>query len=249
MLIRGVGWDSSGPSLSCTTDDGDTAVPLAAGQWLRFGGQKGPRQCVGSFAVHGPTVSVHSPCPESAAAERGYQCGPCFSRDDFRFMHDFHRSGVAPAGLRSYLSQPHWLYIATFADGATKVGTTSQRSKWGRLAEQGAVLAQYVALADDGRVVRQLEDLVTASLGLTQQIRSAAKAAALLQPLPASELAAVSDDHGDAVRELLQDVGLAGFRIADEHWERPALAAGLAGGPVHGGQRHDGAARLSVRIG
>ncbi|MDQ6739265.1 MAG: DUF2797 domain-containing protein [Actinomycetota bacterium] len=228
MLIRGVVWDATGPSLSCTTDDGDAAVPLSAGQWLRFGVHKGPRQCVGSFVVLGPTVSVHRRCLESAAAERGHQCGRCFARDDFRYMHDFHRSGIAPAGLRAYLGQPHWLYIATFADGATKVGTASQRSKWSRLAEQGAVLAQYVALADDGRIVRRLEDTVTAKLGLTQHIRSAAKAAALLEPLPAAELAAVNGRHAGAVREILRGVGMAGFQTVREGWDRPALAAGLA---------------------
>ncbi len=260
MLIRGVRWDRSGPSLSYTTLSGKvlcstvpplhkaaadggaavppsaalpagtslSSVPLSAGQWLRFAVHEGPRCCVGSFAVHGPTDSVHSPCPQLATAERGYQCGPCFARDDFRFMHDFHRSGIAPAGLPAYLAQPHWLYIATFADGATKVGTASQRSKWSRLAEQGAVVAQYVALADDGRIIRQLEDLVTDHLGLTQQIRSAAKSAALRNPLPAASLAAVNADHARAVRKLLRDVGLAGFRGVNEVWERPGIANGLA---------------------
>ncbi|MCY0904525.1 DUF2797 domain-containing protein [Arthrobacter sp. H14-L1] len=241
MLIRGVSWDQTGPSLSFSADpgypgDGGTAVPpslpsslpLTAGRWLRFAVHEGPRCCVGSFAVHGPSDSVHSPCPLLATAQRGYQCGLCFARDDFRFMHDFHRSGVAPAGLRSYLGQPHWLYIATFADGATKVGTASQRSRFSRLAEQGAVVAQYVALADDGRIVRQLEDLVTDQLGLTQQIRSTAKSAALLNPLPVAELAAVNDSHGRAVREALRDVGLAGFCSVNEGWERPRVASGLA---------------------
>ncbi len=237
MLIRGVSWDETGPSLSfCaepgTTGDGGTAgplsLPLSAGQWLRFTVHEGPRRCVGSVAVHGPTDSVHSPCPQLATALRGYQCGGCFARDDFRFLHDFHRSGVAPPGLRRYLGQPHWLYLATFADGATKVGTASQRSKFSRLAEQGAVVAQYVAFADDGRIVRQLEDLVSAHLGLTQQIRSTAKSTALLNPRPAAELAAVNAGHGRAVRDVLHKVGLAGFRSVHEGWARPTVAGSLA---------------------
>ena len=28
--------------------------------------------------------------------------------------HLFHRTGQAPAGLRAYLAQPHWLYVAAF---------------------------------------------------------------------------------------------------------------------------------------
>jgi hypothetical protein len=51
--------------------------------------------------------------------------------------------------------------------GSTKVGTASGPRKWNRLAEQGAVAARYVARAQDGRVVRILEDLVTAESGLT----------------------------------------------------------------------------------
>ncbi|MBG0739942.1 DUF2797 domain-containing protein [Paeniglutamicibacter antarcticus] len=261
MLIRGVSWDETGPSLSFSAEPGNTgdggtrtpssslpsssslppssSLPLSAGRWLRFTVHMGPRYCVGSSAVFGPTESVHSPCPQLSAAKRGYQCGPCFARDDFRFMHDFHRSGIAPSGLRAYLNQPHWLYIATFADGATKVGTASQRSKWSRLAEQGAVVAQYVALADDGRIIRRLEDLVTGHLGLTQQIRSAAKSAALLNPLPAPGLAAVNAGHARAVRGLLRDVGLAGFRSVNEVWERPEHAHGLVE-PAEGAaaQRH-----------
>lgn len=182
MLIRGIDWTTSGPVLQHHDDDGGGLLPLAAGDWLRFSVRQGPRLCLGSFAVHGPMTATHTPCPRSAAAERGYQCGGCFGRDDFRFMHDIHydtpRSGAVPAGLKAYLSQEHWLYIATFAGGATKVGTASGTRKWGRLAEQGAVVACYVAQAQDGRIVRLLEDTVTESLGLSQQVRSAARAGA-----------------------------------------------------------------------
>lgn len=229
MLIRGIDWATSGPVLQYQDDGGAGLLPLAAGDWLRFSVRPGPRLCLGSFAVHGPVTATHMPCPRSAAAERGYQCGGCFSRDDFRYMHDIHhdtpRSGAVPAGLRAYLSQEHWLYIATFAGGATKVGTASGTRKWGRLAEQGAVVARYVAQAQDGRIVRLLEDRVTENLGLSQQVRSAAKAEALTEPRPAAELAAVNAAHGAKVRQLLEVVALDGFRIIEEDWVRPALAS------------------------
>ncbi|WP_396020347.1 hypothetical protein [Arthrobacter sp. ISL-72] len=38
--------------------------------------------------------------------------------DDSRLIHDFHRGGRVPPGLRSYLMQQQWLYVATFATGA-----------------------------------------------------------------------------------------------------------------------------------
>ncbi|WP_231391867.1 DUF2797 domain-containing protein [Arthrobacter sp. 35W] len=234
-LVRGIRWDGSGPSLSFTTDDGDGSLPLSAGHWLRFSVAPGARRCLGYSAVSGPDDVAHHPCPTSSDAERGYQCGPCFGRDDFRFMHDFHRSGIAPPGLKLYLAQEHWLYVATFADGTTKVGTASARSRFSRLAEQGAVVAAYVAHAADGRVVRLLEDLATQSVGLTQFVRSAAKHRALLAPRPGAELAALNAAHAAAVRSFLATVELEGFDVVDDPWQRPALAEAVCGP----GERHD----------
>jgi hypothetical protein len=137
-------------------------------------------------------------------------------------MHDFHRSGIAPEGLKRYLDQPHWLYVATFADGATKVGTASGLRKHARLVEQGAVTAQYVALAENGRVVRVLEDEVTRSAGLPQAVRSAAKAASLCRPLPAARLAEVNAGHAEAARRVLREgTGLEGFTVVSGRFEPP----------------------------
>ncbi|WOH17653.1 DUF2797 domain-containing protein [Paenarthrobacter sp. GOM3] len=139
-------------------------------------------------------------------------------------MHDFHRGGSVPSGLRAYLMQPHWLYVATFANGANKVGTASAPRKWNRLAEQGAVHASYVAHAEDGRIVRVLEDLVTRELGLVQQVRSAAKVTGLVEPRTGVELAAVNCQHAGRVRELLGGLAMTGYAVVEEEWERPALA-------------------------
>lgn len=211
------------------------AAGTEAGRALEPGGCFGFRirdsrkHCLGFFRVHGPADSTHSDCPDLALAERGYQCGPCFARDDFRFMHDFHRGGAAPEGLRAYLAQPHWLYVATFAHGASKIGTASELRKWIRLAEQGAVAAQYVAHADDGRIVRILEDSVSSGLGFPQQIRSAAKAAGLVaangQSLAAVEL--INAEVAAQVREHLGGVGIEGFQIVDEDWQLPDSARTL----------------------
>jgi hypothetical protein len=232
-LVRGVSWGPAGPSLSLTTDDdGGTHLPLLPGAWLRFQVEAGAgipaRYCLGYSTVQGPEDAQHFPCPTGAAAERGFQCGPCFARDEFRFMHDFHRSGIAPPGLRLYLAQPHWLYVATFADGTTKVGTASLRSKWSRLAEQGAIVARYVACARDGSVVRLLEDAVSEGLGLTQFVRGAAKFAALLQPRPEAGLDAANGAASDAVREFLGSQPQDGFDIVSEQWERSAFADAVA---------------------
>ncbi|GAB3544443.1 hypothetical protein GCM10027404_01160 [Arthrobacter tumbae] len=226
FLCHGVSWNRSGPSLTLATPPGVPAslplddLPALLG--FRLLGDRGERFCLGYSKVLGPTDRRAFPCPEQTTAERGYQCGPCFARDDFRFMHDVHRSGVAPPGLAAYLAQEHWLYVATFADGSTKVGTASHRSKWSRLTEQGAVVARYVAHADDGRIVRVLEDAATRHAGLPQAVRSAAKTAALVRPLAPAELDAVNRAAADALRELLAaGVGIDGFETVEEQWQPP----------------------------
>ncbi|BBE23709.1 hypothetical protein MN0502_25920 [Arthrobacter sp. MN05-02] len=169
-------------------------------------------------------------CADQAPAERGYQCARCFAQDDVRFMHDIHRSGIAPAGLKRYLDQPHWLYVATFADGSSKVGTASHPRKRARLVEQGAVVAQFVAHAADGRIVRILEDEVTRSIGLQQAVRSGTKAASLCAPLPPAQLEHVNDGLALAARGLLESgLGLDGFEVVHEEFEPPAAWSAVLG--------------------
>ncbi|MHA7277835.1 DUF2797 domain-containing protein [Arthrobacter sp. Hz1] len=233
FLCRGVSWHRDGPALELATPDGaQTELKLpVVGSAQRDGvdlgfrvlSGYGERHCLGFHSVCGPDSRDHTACPQQATAERGYQCGRCFARDDLRFMHDVHRSGVAPDGLLSYLAQEHWLYVATFADGTSKIGTASNLRKWHRLAEQGAVVARYVARADDGRIVRVLEDAVTRHVGLVQAVRSAAKTLALVSPLPPGRLDGINAGFAASVRHLLTDgLDLPGFRVADQRWEAPS---------------------------
>lgn len=251
MLVHGIAWDGpasdgGSPALRLQSPSGElTASPLAQGVAVGLRVLAG-LWCLGHVKVHGPGERSHVPCPSSSIAERGKQCGPCFARDDARLMHDFHRGGSVPPGLRAYLMQPHWLYVATFAGGSTKVGTASGQRKWHRLAEQGAVHASYVAHADDGRVVRVLEDLVTQVLGLVQQVRAAAKTEALLEPRSAVELAAANKQASARVRELLDGVGLSGFAIVEEQWQRPAFADELCGDVLCGDVLSDAALNDAV---
>lgn len=237
-LVHGVFWDGE-PASQQEHDGGRPVlrlqppngafreVSLHPGSRLGFHVAAGARFCLGHYKVHSASRRDHVPCPANAPAARGKQCERCFVLDDSRLIHDFHRGGRVPAGLRTYLMQQHWLYVATFASGASKVGTASHLRKWNRLAEQGAVAARYVARAQDGRVVRILEDLVSAEAGLTQQVRSAAKEEALVQPLPVPRVDAINARHAAAVRTLLAGVAVEGFSIVEEQWVRPAQAAGL----------------------
>ena len=237
-LVHGVFWDGE-PAPGQEYDGGSPVlrlqppsgafreVSLHPGARLGFQVASGGRFCLGHHKVHSESRRDHVLCPAAAPAAKGKQCERCFVLDDSRLIHDFHRGGRVPAGLRTYLMQQHWLYVATFAGGASKVGTASHLRKWNRLAEQGAVVARYVARAQDGRVVRILEDMVTKEAGLTQQVRSAAKEEALVQPLPGSGLDAINARHAAAVRTLLARAAVEHFSIVDEQWVRPAQATGL----------------------
>jgi Protein of unknown function (DUF2797) len=240
-LVHGVFWD--GPPPGPPAADGGTPVlrlqtgsggfrevKLDAGSRLGFRLAAAGKFCLGHHKVFSPSERDHVLCPDAAPAVKGSQCERCFVVDDSRLIHDFHRGGRVPEGLRSYLMQPHWLYVATFASGASKVGTASQLRKWNRLAEQGAVVARYIARADDGRVVRLLEDMVTREAGLPQQVRSAAKAAALTGPHPGAGLDSLNQELAAKARSLVAGAAVDGVLVADEQWQRPAQARAICRG-------------------
>lgn len=235
-LVHGVFWpaadDSANgapPVLRLQAPDGtfqETALDDGTRLGIRLAAEG--KSCLGHHRVHGPARRDHILCAGRLPSARGHQCERCFVADDFRLMHDFHRDGRVPPGLRSYLMQPHWLYIATFADGASKVGTASNLRKWQRLAEQGAVVASYVARAADGRIVRILEDLVTRDCGLPQQVRSAAKASALAGPAPAGRLTA----HNLTLAATARQVIPARAWKVSRWWTRPGAGPDWPGGCV-----------------
>ena len=224
-LCGGTAWDEEGAFLRLLQSGGRSMLRLAPGAELRFRiRSEAARYCLGYELVR-DDGRKNQPCPGNAAAERGYQCKRCFFQDEGRLVHNSHRGGGLPAGLRSYLARPQWLYIATFADGTTKVGTAADRRKILRLTEQGALAAQYVARAANGLQVRVLEDEISAALGLPQAVRAGHKCAALAAPLPDEELRAVNSGHADGARAVLFDRDPEGFEVVKESWPRPAAFA------------------------
>lgn len=153
------------------------------------------RWCTGRYQFV-DTVRVQAlACPDRAAAGQSDQCAQCFREDEFRFAHQFHQDGNGPEALRQYMDQPHWLYLATFADGATKVGTAAEPRKQSRLDEQGALFATYLTESPDGRAVRHLEDALTRELGIPQTVRATTKLKALVNLTDLSAASATHDRH------------------------------------------------------
>ncbi|MFD4366251.1 DUF2797 domain-containing protein [Rhodococcus sp. NPDC058521] len=182
------------------------------------------RWCTGRVAFGADGRSEYVACPKQSPVEAGSRCAECETKDDFRFVHTIHRSGFVSGGLEKHVMQPHWLYIATFANGVHKVGTAANTRKWGRLAEQGAICAHYVAWASDGKVIRVLEDRVTDELQVRQAVRSSAKAAALALPVDSARLEDSTASLAQRVRDMLvPEPEDSTFHTVNETWRVAGL--------------------------
>ena len=223
-LWHGVTWATGAPSL-LLADTTTAAMGTIDVMGLRIGVKAagGGRFCTGRYAFADTFQVEPLPCPQQAQAGPCGQCATCLGRDDFRFAHQAHRGGQAPAALTAYLDQPHLLYVATFAHAASKVGTAAAPRRVSRLDEQGPVHATYLLQASDGRAVRVLEDTLSRDAGLPQSVRGPAKLAALTDPDPRQARTA----HDAAVGRALAALTALGLNPEPEEWTPPACGAEL----------------------
>ncbi|UNZ21361.1 DUF2797 domain-containing protein [Streptomyces sp. 891-h] len=181
-VCHGLTWATGDPRLLLAPlPDGPLAYAEIMNQRLGYQVSGTGRWCTGRYRFTDTRRVQAVACPDRAPAEQSGQCARCASQDDFRFAHQFHQGGHAPEALTAYMAQPHWLYLATFADGTTKVGTAAEPRKRSRLDEQGVLVATYLTKSPDGRAVRFLEDALTQRLGLPQSVRAATKLQALAE--------------------------------------------------------------------
>jgi hypothetical protein len=235
LLVLGVAWSGGRPSLDLSAvDTGRRHAISLLHRRLGLRITTPGRFCTGWYGFANGSGGLH-PCPDAALATTSAQCEDCALRDQFRFAHQGHVGGYVPAALEPYLASPHWLYIATFADGISKVGTASEHRKRDRLDEQGPALASYVAYAANGRLVREAEDAVSRELQVPQHRRRAAKVAALAAPAPAH---LVAERHRETVaqaaRLVTHTVWGPGLSSRVEPWVPPAAMGALAEPPPHG---------------
>ncbi|MFJ2621541.1 DUF2797 domain-containing protein [Glutamicibacter sp. NPDC087344] len=229
QLCHGISFSQHEPEPTLRLRRGDewSNEPLRANRSLSLtvGEQK---FCLGYITMNADGSRDNHPCPKHKAVRTGTQCDFCQRRDQSKFMHHFHKTGEAPAGMRTYLEQPHFLYVASFAHGATKVGTTSVQSKWSRLAQQGVVVARYVAGAADGAAIRVLEDLVTEHVGLGQQVRQKSKIKGLTSwELNLDGLEKINQSSANQTREFLaaqRGLETYGIEVLDQRWQQPDYA-------------------------
>lgn len=204
--MLGVTWSEGSAGLRVRDHGHPTSriVALAGSSWrYRATGQ---RLCPGTtkFADDGTRsfIECHNPAGQAARCDRCSTIDTVFAAN----MHRAHKLGRAYVDRRfaAHLDQPHRLYVAGFADGSIKVGTTAGASGGVRLAEQGAWIPRYALIADDGYVVREIEDAVTDLLGVSQQVSAARKLAGLQAPVATEALEA---RVGATTERVLQMVG------------------------------------------
>ncbi|SHF64299.1 DUF2797 domain-containing protein [Streptoalloteichus hindustanus] len=218
-VCHGITWATGDPRLLLAPlPDGPLVYAEIMNQRLGFAVGAG-RWCTGRYQFT-DTVRVEAlACPDRAPTEQGDQCARCLRQDEFRFAHQFHQHGNVPEALRQYMDQPHWLYLATFADGATKVGTAAEPRKQSRLDEQGALIATYLTRSPDGRAVRHLEDAITRGLQIPQTVRAVTKLRALANLTDLSTASATHDRHVARAADTLADMGTPAM---PEKWTPPA---------------------------
>lgn len=168
------------------------------------------------------------PCPEGTRIQRGQQCPRCTARDEFTALHSAHLyPGTLTESMRAYAMLEHRLYIATFPDGAHKVGTSSLHSTPRRLDEQAVATATYITLAPDGLAIRRAEDAVTALAKIPQVKQVASKYRAWTNPLPGAQLRVAHQEAVARAREALAELARTDPEVPltalDEPWI-PSLA-------------------------
>jgi hypothetical protein len=223
-LYLGISWVPGVPTLDLVevASVRHIRVPVI-GQHVAFRAAAPDRFCTGRYGFADRTGIEYVPCPRQGLAVQSAQCEACASLDEFRFAHNFHNGGYTPPALAEYMNQPHWVYVATFADASSKVGTATDARKRSRIDEQGAVQASYVAHARDGRAARILEDAVSRELAVTQYRRRVDKVAALAAPVDRESIDAAHQQVTQRVLTLLAGVGRGGSaEVGIEQWHPPA---------------------------
>ncbi len=181
------------------------------------------RVCVGHRPFRKPGVDyvdcLQRPVPGSKRCRSCIAVEAAFAAN----LHHAHRRdpSTLDAAVAEHLRQPNLLYLAGFADGSIKVGTTTEIRTQQRLSEQGAWHAQIVAEAADGVAVRELEDRVTDELGIAQSVSMKRKLDGLAQQQPESTLTSAIDRMGAAVRRLVDYMDDPALTSANRAWEHP----------------------------
>ncbi len=224
-VIIAVDWSDAEAKVRLRDGDEQTSTlaPLV-GLRLNYNASPGSvRRCLGHTPFRHTNVAyvdcANRPQPGSRKCRQCSIVDATFA-SNLHHAHTKDRAEIDPA-IAEHLRQPNLLYLAAFRDGSVKVGTTTEKRRQKRLAEQGAWRAIIVARADDGYAVRVAEDAVTAGLGVAQSVSVGRKLDGMASPKPATVIEGLLGQMATDVRALLQDLDGPKLMALGEAWEFP----------------------------
>jgi hypothetical protein len=180
-LALGVRHTDAGTPYLLVGDKDGQIHPDAAGDRLNLLVEAG-RHCVGTIQDNTWTA-----CPHANPADRFTRCTACHPLPVRECVFNPRCNDCTQPFCRS----PHEVYIA-YQGNAKKVGMTRKAREGERLVEQGADMAFIVAETEDRFQARNLEDRITALLGIPQVLPQKTRLTRLRQEPPTTS---IQQDH------------------------------------------------------
>ena len=174
-LLTHVGFSKSEePTLLLRKDDKLISFqPL--GNTLTLSFDKSQRYCTGWYDMR---KSESYPCPDNTIIGEKYeQCPTCQQRTGFNPAF-YHATSVSTQQEERNL-EPHFLYLAHFADGLVKVGISHAARGRARLLEQGARSALVLETFPTAHIARQYEAEIAALPNIAETLLLRKKISAL----------------------------------------------------------------------
>jgi hypothetical protein len=127
---------------------------------------------------HDLRTGEDAPCPDSQQVDAKYdQCAACQSRTGFNPAF-YHAKTVSPQQEARNL-EPHFLYLAYFAENIIKVGISHAKRDNARLLEQGARSALILDTFPSAHIARHYEERIAALPGIYETVQLGKKIAKL----------------------------------------------------------------------
>lgn len=228
--ILRIEWNDGLPHLlvlNCNTDSLEK-VPLSNYRLAYRVADPKMRICV-NYQLKPRDTSKRRPCLR--VPEKGKKCEIC-KKEDSIFAANLHNAhtkdrGALPAEIVKHMQNPNYLYLAAFDDGALKIGTSRAQRINTRLLEQGALIATIMCETEDGFLIRALEDMVTAEMGIPQSVTTRKKLQGIVTPLPLSEVNAKLSEATRNVKTFIESRFSEECSIVLNEWENPERSAPL----------------------
>ena len=143
-------------------------------------------------------------CPDSATVDGKYEnCLKC--RDRTGFNPAFYNADSVSARQERINQNPHFVYLAYFAPGVTKVGISQEERGIRRLLEQGARLALKLETFSSALIARQYEAKIARLDGIVETMPIHKKLELIKQPF---ERATGEEKLQQKLLEIEQKIGV-----------------------------------------